>query len=171
MRRYILIFGIIVTSLSSICAQNNPVPVHLDNKPFSKELLNFKLTNLDGKIVSLGEILEIHKGKKIVLDFWASWCRDCILDVPASKKLKRKTKHTDYVYISLDTEIERWKKAIKRWDIKGDHYYIPGGWENELTKYIDIDWIPRYLVLDETGVIILPKAIKISDKEIKELVD
>ena len=39
------------------------------------------------------------------------------------------------------------------------------------SKYIDVDWIPRYLILDETGVIILPKAIKISDKEIKELVD
>lgn len=171
MKKYVLMLGLIFASLFTSYAQNNPVPEHLENKPFSKELLNFKLTNLEGNTVSLGEVLEIHKGKKIVLDFWASWCRDCVLDVPAAKKLKRKTRHTDYVYISLDQEIDRWKKAIKRWNIKGDHYYIAEGWENELTKYIDLDWIPRYLVLDETGIIKIPKAIKISDKEIKELVD
>lgn len=171
MKNYILILGIVLNFFTSTYAQNNPIPAYLINKPFSAELLQFELINLKDEVVTLGEILKAHKGKNIVLDFWASWCRDCILDVPSSKELKKKTKHTDYVYISLDNDKERWKRAITLWDIKGDHYYINGGWENKLTKYIDLDWIPRYLVLDNTGVIIVPKALKISDKEIKESVN
>ncbi|APZ48144.1 hypothetical protein BW723_12165 [Polaribacter reichenbachii] len=171
MKKQILMFVIVFNSLITSYAQNNPVPEYLENNTFSKELLSFKMTNLEGKVVSLGEVLELHKGKKVVIDFWASWCRDCILDVPAAKKLKRKTINTDYVYISLDKDIERWKRAITYWKIKGDHYYIKEGWENELSKYVDLDWIPRYIVLDEAGVIKLPKALKISDKEIKEIVD
>lgn len=165
-----MILWMIAKALSSY-SQNNPVPKHLVNKAFSEEILKFKLVNLKDELVSLGQILEIHKGKIIVLDFWASWCRDCILDVPDSKIVKQKTKNTDFVYISLDKDKERWKKAIAYWNIKGDHYYLDDGWENELTKYIDLDWIPRYVVLDKTGVIIVPKALKIADKEIKAAVD
>ncbi len=48
----------------------------------------------------------------------------------------------------------------------GQHFWAPKGWESDLFSSIDLDWIPRYMVLDEEGKIKLFKAIKANDEEI-----
>ncbi len=154
-----------------IYSQNNPAPEYLNNKLFSKDILEYQLVNLEEEKTSLKEIIANHKDKKIILDFWASWCRDCIKDFPSAKKLKSKTKNTDYVYISLDKTITDWKTGIENWNIEGDHYYLAEGWKSKLAKYIDLDWIPRYLVLDERGIIVVPKEVTISSKRIEKIVN
>ena len=172
MKKNISFLVLLLCFLTTISySQNNPAPEYLINKPFSKEILGFKLTNMDGDKVSLGKIIEAHKGRIIVIDFWASWCRDCLKDFPFVKKLKSKTTNTDYVYFSLDKTSEQWKRAIKQRDLQGDHYFLSEGWKNKLTKYIDLDWVPRYLVLNEEGIIVVPKAVKISNKKIKKTVN
>ena len=44
---------------------------------FSQEALAEKLVTLDGNEIAFQDILEKHKGKTVVLDFWASWCTNC----------------------------------------------------------------------------------------------
>ena len=45
---------------------------------------DFTLSSLDGNTISLSDF----KGKYVVLDFWASWCPDCIRDIPVYSNLK-----------------------------------------------------------------------------------
>ncbi|NHW59281.1 TlpA family protein disulfide reductase, partial [Escherichia coli] len=43
---------------------------------FSASALSQKVQTIDGKKVTIKDVLAKHKGKILVLDMWASWCRD-----------------------------------------------------------------------------------------------
>ncbi|MGH4139511.1 TlpA family protein disulfide reductase [Clostridium sp.] len=60
--------------------------------------LDFKLKDLDGKEVSLSDF----KGKKVFLNFWASWCPPCKGEMPDIEKLYIETKDTDLVILAVN---------------------------------------------------------------------
>lgn len=145
---------------------------------FPKEALTAKLENTKGRQVTLATVLDKHKGKTIVLDVWASWCSDCIKGLPLLQELQKKTEKNDvvYVFLSVDRKQDRWKKAIKERNIVGDHYFVNsnlknGGMKGALGKAIDLNWIPRYMVVGKNGTIKLYNAIKADDKKIIEAIN
>lgn len=166
----VLFLTLTFLGLLTSCAQNKPAPDYLLNQKFPDSIQQYEIENLKGEKVAFKQILEKHKGKKVVLDFWASWCGDCLKSLPNLQNLQKETKNVDYVFLSLDKESGRWKKAIEKLNIEGDHYFMPDGWKNTLTNYIGLDWIPRYMILDEEGKIINAKAVKATDEDFKKLV-
>jgi len=159
----LLVITIFIVNVS--LAQNRIPPDYLLEQDFPDSVRNLKILKLDGEKLDFSDMLKLHTGKKIIIDFWASWCKDCIVGLPKLDKLKQQTGEDKivYVFISLDKEDVRWRSAINRFNIRGEHYRIETGWHNTLSNYIDLDWIPRYLVLNEAGRIIIPKAISADD--------
>lgn len=135
---------------------------------FSDEAKTEPLISLDKKKVVFGDILDKHKGKKVLLDFWASWCGDCIKTLPALKALQKQYPDISYVFVSLDKDTVRWKKALLNYQIKGDHYFMPSGKKGPIDDFLNLWWVPRYVVVNELGEITLFKAKKITDKNIEE---
>ena len=70
------------------------------NTTFSKEALAQKVTTVSGKTITISKILEEHKGKILVLDLWASWCRDCLNAMPKAKELEEKNREVNFVICS-----------------------------------------------------------------------
>ncbi|MGM5469808.1 TlpA family protein disulfide reductase [Flavobacteriaceae bacterium LMO-SS05] len=135
---------------------------------FSEVALEEQLVAYTGETVNLESILEKHKGKTILFTFWATWCRDCIEELPRIKKVQQENNGVVYVFLSLDKSIENWVSGISKLDIKGDHYFIPSGWDGPLIDFIDLDWITRYMVVGPTGQIKVFKAIKVNNNQIRE---
>ena len=135
---------------------------------FSEEALNDTFMTFEGESVGLKSILEAHKGKTILIDVWASWCRDCIVGMPNLKALQKEYDDVAYVFLSMDKTQKSWKNAIKKYDIDGAHYFMPSGWDSAFSKSIDLDWVPRYMVVDKEGRIKLFRAIKADDPILKE---
>ncbi len=134
---------------------------------FSEEALNDILLTEKNKEVSFISILDENKGRTIFLDIWASWCKDCVVGMPKVKKLKKEYPEVSFVYISLDKNETNWKKGIRRFGIEdGAHYWATNGWKSDLFNDLDLDWIPRYMILDGSGNIKVFKAIKADDKGI-----
>lgn len=134
---------------------------------FSEKSLNDTLLTLEGEDIQFKNIIEEHKGNVVLIDIWATWCKDCIVGMPIVRQLKKDYPKVKFVYISLDRSVDSWKKGIKRFKIKeGSHYWVEKGWKADLFESMDLDWIPRYMILDELGNIKLYKAIKARDKEI-----
>ena len=131
---------------------------------FSKEALSNKLVNVDGSETNLKEILKKHKGKTVVIEVWASWCGDCVKNMPNIKEFQATYPNTDFVFLSCDKTSEAWAKGIEKHEIVGDHYLIPEGMKGAFAKSINLDWIPRYIIIDKKGKIALYKAIE-TDKE------
>ena len=157
-------------SMASLAfSQDAPPPSYLEQQAFPDSVMRMPLLRLNGKKATFADLVAAHQGRTVVLDFWASWCKDCIVGLPALNDLMDKTKRqeVDYVFVSLDQQ-QQWKSAIKRFHIKGEHYRVTSGWNNPLANYIGLDWIPRYVVLDEHGRVALPKAISAGDPKLKE---
>ena len=128
---------------------------------FSKEALSEKLLGTDNSQTAFKNILKKYKGKTLLIEVWASWCGDCVKAMPKLKELQANNPDVSYLFISADKTAEKWKAGIEKHELnKGDHYMMNDGMKGLFGKAIDLDWIPRYIVIDKTGKIVLYRAIE-----------
>lgn len=133
---------------------------HTQKEAFSKEALTEKIVSTDGNLITFQEVLNQHKGKVLVMEVWASWCGDCVNAMPKIKELQSNNPDVSYIFISLDKTAIKWKEGIQKHQLTGDHYLAPDGMKGAFGKAINLDWIPRYIIIDKTGKIILNRAIE-----------
>lgn len=133
---------------------------------FSDEALAMNLTDLNGNSVSFADIIKKHQGKTMVIEAWASWCGDCVKAMPKLKELQAAHPEVAYVFLSADKTTEKWKAGIEKHELKGDQYLIPDGMKGAFGKSIDLDWIPRYIILDKTGKVLTYRAIETDFEQI-----
>ena len=141
---------------------------HAQKTTFSKEALSETLLSTDGNQVAFKNILKKHKGKTLVLEIWASWCGDCVKAMPKIKELQANNPDIDYVFISMDKTVDKWKVGIEKHELKGDHFMANDQMKGVFGKAIDLDWIPRYIIIDKTGKIVLYRAIETDFELINE---
>ena len=167
MKRIILLLSLFL--MSNIFAQKVPTVLKTS---FSKEALAQKLTDINGKTTTISRIFEKHKGKILVIDLWASWCRDCITAMPKAKELEEKNPQVDFIFLSLDRNKEAWKKGLEKHEMtQKENYWFHVGWKNDFNNYIDLNWIPRYLIVNQKSGIAKYYAISPEDPEIQKTID
>jgi len=136
---------------------------------FTPEALSYNLIGLDNSKIAFEEVLKKHKGKMLVIELWASWCGDCVKNMPNLKKLQAGNPDADFVFLSFDKTPEAWKAGIEKHELKGDHFYIGETMKGNFGKAINADWIPRYIVLNERGEIVLYRAIETENDKVDAL--
>ena len=127
---------------------------------FSKKALSETLLATDGSQVQFKDILKNQKGKTTVIEVWASWCGDCVKAMPKIKELQANNPTVSYVFISMDKTADKWKEGIEKHQLNGLQFMANDGMKGEFGKSIDLDWIPRYIIIDKTGKIVLYRAIE-----------
>ncbi|WP_439128405.1 TlpA family protein disulfide reductase [Polaribacter sp.] len=158
MRYTILVFAVLFFS----CTLEKPTE-------FSKLALQDTAFTLNDSEISIDSILKTYQGKKILIDVWASWCGDCIKGLPSVKNLQNKFPKVVFLFLSVDKNRNAWKNGIRRFKIKGEHYNLPNGMKSgDFVDFLNLGWIPRYMVIDENGKIALFKATRASDSAIEE---
>lgn len=126
------------------------------------------LKDVKGHQVSLNQF----KGKVVILDFWATWCGPCRLEIPGFIKLQKKYKKDglEVVGVSLDDGPGVVKKFIKSHHL---NYTVVMGNQQIARDYGNIEAIPTTFVIDRKGRIV-GKHVGVTDlstfeKQIKPL--
>ena len=127
---------------------------------FSDVALKESLIAVNGPEVSFGDIVNQNKGKTVVIEVWASWCGDCVKAMPKLKALQATNPDVTYVFISMDKTADKWKEGIAKHDLTGQHYLAKDGMRGAFGAAINLDWIPRYIIVGKDGKILLYRAIE-----------
>ena len=163
MKKYIAVTFLLAFSF----AYGQKAPTVLKTK-FSKEALAQKLQDEDGKSLSMQQIFNKYKGKVLVLDLWAGWCRDCLEVMPEVHDLQEKNPDVQFLFLSLDRTKDSFDKNLEKYNLKDkENYWFADGWKNNFNNYIDLNWIPRYLIVDQKDNIAKYYAITPKDPEIQ----
>ena len=128
------------------------------------------MTTAENTEITFKEVVKKHQGKVTVIEVWASWCSDCVKAMPKVKEMQANHPKVDYVFISMDKSFDKWHAGIEKHELKGDHYWVNDEkmMKGEFGKSIDLDWIPRYIILDKDGKIVTYRAIETDFEQINE---
>lgn len=92
------------------------------------------------------EVFKIAPGKKVVLNFWASWCTSCIGEIPELESLKKKYNENVLFYAINAGEK---KSLIDRFLKKtGFSYTVLIDEDRKYSKLVGVDSLPITIVLD-----------------------
>lgn len=136
-------------------------------KSFKAKVVDLNVVKYGGK--SLNDILKKYKGKVLYLDLWASWCGPCKREMPYSQTLKKYYvgKDVAFVYISTDKNSDKWRAAIDQLQISGDHYRASPEVRNQIIKKFNLQYIPRYILINKEGQVADDNAKRPSDPMVK----
>ena len=100
----------------------------------------------------LQTILDKYKGKAVLIDIWATWCRPCRAGHKAMKPMKEEMKgqNVQFVYLTPPSSpLNTWQEMLK--DIDGDHYYLTNEQYTYILDKYESDGIPTYAIYNTKG--------------------
>jgi peroxiredoxin len=120
--------------------------------PLGSVVADFSQSDTAGNPVNISA----YRGKYVLIDFWASWCRPCRQENPnvVAAFDKFKNKNFTIVGISLDQNKKAWVDAIKMDGLNWSQLSDLKGWSNQVAAIFKITSIPQNLLLDPEGRII-----------------
>ena len=131
---------------------------------------DFELSTLSGDIIKLTD----YKGKKVILNFWASWCGPCKAEMPHMQNYYAKNKdsaNVEIIAVNMTTE-ERGLASIEKFvNAYGLTFPVPLDNDGEVMGMYRIMTIPTTYMISTDGTIKQKIIGPMDEKTIKELVD
>jgi peroxiredoxin len=109
----------------------------------------FSLKDANGQVVHAAD----YKGKVVLLDFWATWCGPCKLEIPWFIDFERQFKDQGFAVLGVSMDEDGWT-AIKPYVQKMSmNYRVLLGNDDVSTAYGGLDALPTTLLIDRQGKI------------------
>ena len=115
------------------------------------------------------EIIARHAGKVLYLDFWGTWCKPCLEEMPYSFVLQQEFNRQDigFIYLACLSPEEQWREMVDNFDNKGEHFLLSKEQYLALTEKFDISALPRYMIVNRKGEFVDEYASRPSSSKIK----
>ena len=122
-----------------------------DLKPNAKRNVapDFVLTDADGRKVKLSD----YKGKVVLLNFWATWCGPCKLEIPWFVDFEKTYKDKGFAVLGVSMDEEGWEIVKPYIQDKQVNYRVMVATEEVAQKYGGVDALPTTFMIDREGKI------------------
>ena len=131
------------------CSVEEPSKPVTKNASSRKVAPAFSLKDASGKVVHLAD----YKGKVVLLDFWATWCGPCNIEIPWFTEFERKYKVRGFEVLGVSMDEDGWKAINPFAAEKSINYRILLGDDKTGDQYGGIEALPTTFVIDREGKI------------------
>ena len=105
-----------------------------------------KLTDINGNEIALASL----KGKTVFLNFWATWCKPCVKEMPSMDNAYKELQGDNFVFLAASDEgIERIKKFVSQVDFSFQFVQLQGDIFD-----LDIKALPTTFIINPDGQIV-----------------
>jgi peroxiredoxin len=114
-----------------------------------KDAPDFTLKDADGKVVHIKD----YRGKVVLLDFWATWCGPCKIEIPWFMDMQRKNKDKGFEVLGVSMDDEGWE-VVKPFlaDLQVNYRVVIGN-DTTAQLYGGVDALPTTFLIDRGGKI------------------
>ena len=154
MRKLIVIIGTIMLLLPSFIFSADLSPedftaIGLQPLKEGTKLVDFELKDLSGKYVSLSDF----KGKVVFLNFWATWCGPCRIEMPSMQEVYTLLKHRGFEIVAVNLQENR-KTVQKFVDEMGLTFTILLDSNGRVGSMYGARSIPTTYIIDREGNVV-----------------
>jgi peroxiredoxin len=110
---------------------------------------DFSLESIDGKTVKLSDL----RGKAVLLNFWATWCGPCKIEIPWFIEFNKTYKARGLAVVGVSMDEDGWKSVKPYLATKKIDYPIVVGTEDVAKAYGGVDSLPSTFIIDRDGKI------------------
>ena len=118
-----------------------------------KRFIDVQLQDVSGQRCKLSDYA--GKGKWVLVDFWASWCKFCRAEMPDLKRAYKQLGGDNFeiVGLSIDEDTADWKDAIQQLGLPWTQLDDQKGWKSKAVAVYKVPGIPVNVLIDPTGKI------------------
>jgi peroxiredoxin len=109
----------------------------------------FTLKDANGRTVHLSD----YKGKVVLLDFWATWCGPCKIEIPWFMEFEQQLKDRGFAVVGVSMDEDGWnvvKPYVEQYKI---NYRILLGNDQVGEIYGGVESLPTTFIIDRQGKI------------------
>ncbi|GAM12964.1 redoxin domain-containing protein [Mesobacillus selenatarsenatis] len=131
------------------------------------EAPDFELNTLDGNTIKLSD----YRGKKVILNFWATWCPPCKAEMPHMQNFYEEYNDQGVEILAVNlTNMDKGEDEVKKFvEEYGLTFTIPMDEDGNAGTTYQAFTIPTSYILDENGVITKKIVGPMDEKMMKEL--
>jgi peroxiredoxin len=119
----------------------------LESEKGRKNAPDFALKDSNGKIVKLSD----YKGKVVLLNFWATWCGPCKIEIPWFIDFEQRYKDRGFAVIGVTLDEESWDSVKPYITEKKVNYRVVMGDDSVSHAYDGVDSLPTTFIIDQQG--------------------
>ncbi|SRR5579875_1600514 len=155
------VFALSSCTHSSACVsgqneQKTTAKAAKDRKPAPE----FTLTDASGQYIKLSD----YRGKVVLLNFWATWCGPCALEIPWFEQFEQQYKSKGFEVVGISMDEDGWK-AVKPYIAEHKvNYRVLLGNDSVAALYGGVDSLPTTFIIDREGRIAFTPHIGLADK-------
>ncbi|HYL85868.1 MAG TPA: TlpA disulfide reductase family protein [Candidatus Angelobacter sp.] len=112
-----------------------------------KAAANFSLPDSNGVQVALAD----YKGKVVLLNFWATWCGPCKIEIPWFMEFNKTYKDRGFAVLGVSLDDDEWKSVRPYLAEKKMDYPVMVGNDQVSQSYGGIDSLPTTFIIDRDG--------------------